>query len=306
MTDRIHRHRGRRLISVAIAMVMPLAVLAQDDQSRSIVPEAFLKARPAAPATATKRGATYRRVGRAQPAKDGAAVSEIGVTIWRLRPAASGDTTRLLVQEPQGPAVQWTPERIEAGTAMAIGDRVRISIESPRAGYLYVIDREQYDDGTTSDPYLIFPTTRARNGDNQVTGGRLIEIPAQTDAPPYFTLKPGRPNQIAELITVLIAREPLPDVTLGAAPVLLSRDAVASWIKRGGTMADRLEMVGGAGRAWSAEEQRAGADGTRLLTQEDPPPQTLFRVVTTSPELMAAQFTLSHVPVSRDRRNDRR
>ena len=53
-------------------------------------------------------------------------------------------------------------------------------------------------------------------------------------------------------------------------------------------------MVGGAGRAWSAAEQRAGADATRLLTQQDPPPQTVFRVVTTSPSLVAAQFTLSH------------
>ena len=53
-------------------------------------------------------------------------------------------------------------------------------------------------------------------------------------------------------------------------------------------------MVGGAGRAWSAAEQRAGADATRLLTQQDPPPQTVFRVVTTSPSLVATRFTLSH------------
>jgi hypothetical protein len=220
-------------------------------------------------------------------------VSEIGVTIWKLRPAAAGDTARLLVQDPQG-AVQWTPQRVEAGTPLALGDRVRVAVESPRDGYLYVIDREQYADGTTSDPYLIFPTTRARGGDNRVTGGRLVELPAQTDAPPYFTLQATKPSQIAELITVLISQMPLTDITPGAGALALSRDVVARWEKEAGSTVEQLEMVGGAGRAWSAEEQRAGADATRLLTQQDPPPQTVFRVVTTSPSLVATRFTLSH------------
>lgn len=299
MTDTCTRPTPRRrhrawVFATFLAASVPLAVRGQDDQSRSIVPEAFLKARPAAPAGVVKGGATYRRVGRSRQPAVPANVSEIGITIWRLRPTAATDTARLLVQEPQGPATQLTPERVEAGAALAVGDRVRISVESPRNGYLYVIDREVYADGSTGDPYLIFPTTRARGGDNRVTGGRLVEIPAQTDAPPYFTLQASRPNQVSEHITVLIAQEPLPEVTPGPAAVLMSREAVAAWTKRGGALIDQLEMVGGAGRPWSAEEQRAGADATRLLTQQDPPPQTLFRVVTTDPAFVAAQFTLSH------------
>jgi hypothetical protein len=282
------------VLCTLVTALHPGAMSGQEDQSRSIVPEAFLKARPAASKAATKGGATYRRVGRVRIEPQGAAVSEIGVTIWKLRPADSSDTTRLLVQEPQGAAAQWTPVRVEAGTPLAIGDRLRISVESPRDGYLYVIDRERYADGSTGDPYLIFPTTRARGGDNRVTGGRLIEIPAQTDAPPYFTLQPSRANQVAELITVLIARAPLPGITPGAGPVVLGRDVVAAWEKEGGAIVDQLEMVGGAGRTWSAEEQRAGADATRLLMQHDPPPQTLFRVMTTNQTLVAAQFSLSH------------
>jgi hypothetical protein len=43
---------------------------------------------------------------------------------------------------------EWTPQRIEADTPLKVGERVRLSIESPRTGYLYVIDREQYADGS--------------------------------------------------------------------------------------------------------------------------------------------------------------
>ena len=42
-------------------------------------------------------------------------------------------------------------------TPLRDGDRMRLSIEAPWDGYLYVLNREQYADGSTSDPYLIFP-----------------------------------------------------------------------------------------------------------------------------------------------------
>jgi hypothetical protein len=282
-----------RLLAAVASVALPIIAHAQSDERRSIVPEAFLKARPAAPKASVSGAPLYRRVNRPGAKAATGSVSEIGVTIWKLRAAAAGDTARLLVQDPQG-AVQWTPQRVEAGTPLALGDRVRVSVESPRDGYLYVIDREQYADGTMSDPYLIFPTTRARGGENKVTAGRLVELPAQTDAPPFFTLQATRPNQVAEMITVLISQQPLMDVTPGAGPLLLNRETVARWEKEAGSTVEQLEMVGGAGRAWSNEEQRAGADATRLLTQQDPPPQTVFRVVTTSPSLVATRFTLSH------------
>jgi serine/threonine protein kinase len=269
----------------------------RDDLVQAIVPGAFLKARPAAAQNAGVPLPTYRPVDGTVPQRDGDNVSEVGLTVWRLRRAAATDTTRLLVHQPQGGVEQWTPERVEAGSSLQVGDRVRFSIEFPRDGYLYVIDREQYADGSSSEPYLIFPTTRTRSGDNRVTGGRLIEIPAQTDAPPYLTLQRTRADQLAERITVLISQHPLPDVVAGPAPIVLSRSEVAAWEKRGGSMVNELEMIGGAGRVWSAVEQRAGADTTRLLTQYEPPPQTLLRVETSSPDFVVAQFMLSHVRV---------
>ena len=269
----------------------------RDDLVQAIVPAAFLNARPAAAQNAGAALPSYRPVDGTLPPRDGDNVSDVGVTVWRLRRTAATDTTRLLVHPPQGGVEQWTPERVEAGTPLKVGDRVRFSIEFPRDGYLYVIDREQYADGSTSEPYLIFPTTRTRGGDNRVTGGRLIEIPAQTDAPPYLTLQRTRADQLAERITVLISQHPLPDVVPGPAPIVLSRSMVAAWEKRGGSVVNELEMIGGAGHVWSAVEQRAGADTTRLLTQYEPPPQTLLRVETSSPDLVVAQFTLSHARI---------
>ena len=288
---------GRWLIGPAAALLLACGAFmvgAQDTATRSITPEKFLKARPA-PAAAAARP-TYRPADPRKPAMKiptGSEAVELGVTIWRLRAAKAGDVARLLVQEAES-TTQWTPERVPVGAPLAPGDRLRLSIESPRAGYLYVIDREEYADGTSSEPFLIFPTTRTRGGDNKVAGGRLIEIPSQEDRPPFFTMRPSRPDQTGERLTIVVTTEPLKDLTLGAEPLKLARATVNDWEARGSAAVERLEMIGGAGRAWSHAEQRAGADATRLLRQDDPPPQTLFRVLLRQPDLMAVNVVLAH------------
>ncbi len=37
-------------------------------------------------------------------------------------------------------------------------------------------------------------------------------------------------------------------------------------------------MASGSGKAWTKAEQEAGAEGSRLLTQDDPGPQTIYRL----------------------------
>jgi hypothetical protein len=296
-TSRVRR-RGLTTIALTAAIAAVTIVRAQEDTTRAIVPETFLKARPAAPAAKRpQRPASYRPVDRVRPgaAKPDGDTVELGVTIWRLRASKAGEPARLLVQEADAEAKELTPERIGVGTSLRIGDRVRLSVESPRAGYLYVIDREQYADGTVGPPYLVFPTTRTRGGDNKVAGGRLIDIPAQDDRPPYFTMKPSRPDQTGERLTLIVTDKPLQDVTIGADPIALRATQVADWEARGAGTVQRLEMIGGAGRAWSRAEQRASADATRLLTQEDPPPQTLFRIVVKQPDLVVVNLTLPQI-----------
>jgi hypothetical protein len=240
------------------------------------------------------RSDTYRPVTDVRVNGPADRIGEIGVTIWRLRASRQDDAARLLVHEPVTGDSPWTPERIELGTPLSAGDRLRMSVEAPRTGYLYVIDRERYADGTTGAPFLIFPTKRTSGGDNRLAAGRLIDIPSQADRPPYFTISRSRSDQTGELITLMVSAEPLKDAALSDDRVQLPPALVAGWERQGtASSTERLEMVGGAGRAWSLQEQRAAGDSTRRLTQGDPGPQTLFRVVTSTPGFLVAQLTLS-------------
>ncbi|MEJ7710934.1 MAG: hypothetical protein WKF84_13985 [Pyrinomonadaceae bacterium] len=74
--------------------------------------------------------------------------SVIGVTLWRLRsPRPTDAGERIIVQE--GPeATEWLPERVSFGGRLSEGDRIRVSIEAARTGYLYVVDQEVYADGS--------------------------------------------------------------------------------------------------------------------------------------------------------------
>ena len=270
------------------------ALSAQDETTRSITPARFLKARPAA--TTTKKAPatpTYRRATRADGAASDAGTVDLGVTIWRLRAAKPADVARLLVQD-RDTTTEWTPERVAVGTPLVLGDRVRLSVESPRTGYLYVIDREQYADGSEGAPHLIFPTKRTLGGDNRVTAGRLVEIPAQDDRPPFFTMRPSRPDQTGERLTILVTDQPVKEIVLSDDAVPMAAALAVDLESRGAGSVERLELVGGEGRAWSRAEQQAGADATRLLRQDDPPPQTLFRVSVKQPELIAVNLVLAH------------
>jgi Domain of unknown function (DUF4384) len=270
-----------------------------EESSRQIVLDRFNKARPAENVTAGVGGGRasgtganaaikapiYRRTGsiklaagtRRGPAP--ASSDEIGVTVWRLRPSQTADTgARVLVLDGLKQS-EWTPERIEADTPLNVGDRVRITVESPRPGFLYIIDREQYADGSFGEPMMIFPTLRTRGGDNRVVPGKLIDIPAQEDQYSYFTAQPAgtRRDQIAEVLTIILLTQPLP-LEIGELPLKMTGAQVGGWEKSWGGIAERLELVGGAGRAWTNEEKLAGAAKGRQLTQGGPPPQTVYRV----------------------------
>ena len=286
------------LILVAVCLIANNAAAqtqdgAQDiESSRQITLDRFNKARPAEATTAPSvrhrtraalRAAIYRRTGPLQTRiSTRIQFEEIGVTVWRLRPSQPSDEGgRVLVQE--GPKqAEWTPERIEADTALKIGDHVRLSVESPRRGFLYIIDREQYADGSFGEPMLIFPTLRTRGGDNRVEPGRLIDIPAQEDQYSYFTAQPAgdRRDQVAEVLTIILLPQPLP-LQIAEQPLKMAATEITGWEKQWGGVAERLELVGGAGQTWTMEEKAAGAAMGRQLTQAGPPPQTVYRVART-------------------------
>jgi hypothetical protein len=226
--------------------------------------------------TPSKKNTTRRRSYRVAtpnvPVDNVAPDTVVGVTIWRLRPANRSDSGERLIVHDDNADQEWLPERISANTRLVQGDRLRISVEAVRAGYLYVIDREQYADGTLGEPYLIFPTTRTAGGNNEVAIGRLLEIPARDDSPPFFTMKKSRPNHVAEVVSVLVSPTPLEGVQITDKAQKLTDAQVASWEKAWGSSVGRLEMSA-AGQTWTKEEKEAT---TRALTASAPAPQLLF------------------------------
>jgi hypothetical protein len=200
----------------------------------------------------------------------------VGVTLWRLRRANATDSGERLIVHEGADAAEWLPERISPNTKLDQGERLRISVEAARTGYLYVIDREQYADGSLSEPYLIFPTTRTLGGNNQVTVGKIIELPSQDDRPPYFTVKRSRADQVAEVVSVLISPSPLEGIEITDKAQKLSEIQVSKWEKSWGGRVGLLELEAGAGKPWSREEKEAGSDTTKVLKQDAPAPQAIY------------------------------
>lgn len=277
----------------------------EQDESRKLWDEGLLQKRPRSERPA-RRNYRYRRVtprptrpapkntpGQA-PADTAAKDYVVGLTFWRLRPSTGKDETRLLLQQPGGGGkVEYTPERIAAGTPLEKGQLVRISIESPVDGYLYVFDRERYADGKLGAPYLIFPTSRTRGGNNAVKGGHVVEIPAQ-DEPP-FEVAPTGANVAGELLTIVVSPKrlglPLKEslYELGAE----QRKQFEDWERQWAGPAEVLEQAGGEGTSYSPPELKAGK-GDAPLTQSDPLPQTIYRI----PARPGAPFLLLNVPLN--------
>ena len=249
----------------------------EQDQPRRIWAEAFTKKEKTAvaakqPATTAAKRAKKREYKVATPQIIADAVAPetvVGITVWRYRPAREGEIGIQIGND------RLVAERVEGNTVLSKGEKVRLSIEAARDGYLYVINREQYADGTTGDPYLIYPTSRLTGGDNHTTVGRVFSIPAQADQPPYFTLTPGRADQVAELISVLVTPEPITNVRISEQVTQISSAQVTEWEQKWGKSVGRMEMQGGAGEPITAIEQEA-VTGARLLKHTDPAPQTLY------------------------------
>jgi hypothetical protein len=264
------------LLTTVVASVFSVAVIAEqtDDTTRKLWDTAFVGS---ANKTNTRRRArSYRIATPKVPIDKVTPDSVVGVTIWRLRPATTADTGERIIVHEETATKQWMPERISPETKLGQGDKLRISVEGARKGYLYVIDREQYADGSVGEPYLIFPTTRTLNGDNRVDIGKLTEIPAQEDSPPYFTVRKSRPDHVAEVLSVLVTPTPLDGLTITDKAQKLSETQVSEWEKQWSSGVGFLEMDKAVGQTWTKEERDAGAANTRALTAQGPPPQLLF------------------------------
>ena len=218
---------------------------------------------------------------------------QIGVTFWRLRPVANddGDDVPVFSVRVGDGRENWTAERVNSTTRFREGDRVRFTIESSRTGYLYIINREYYADGTTGAANIIFPTLRTRGGDNRVAAGSLVDIPASTDSVPYFTIKPKRKDYAGEELVVLITKEKLP-LELGLKALPLETPKLEKWSLDWNATVDIYDAADGEGIAMTSAELTVAQTATRALEQEEPLPQTIYKVQIKSDQPLFVPFRM--------------
>ncbi len=225
----------------------------------------------------------------------------IGVTVWRIggdgapAPVAEGQETARLLSQKSGRSKEYTPVRANADTVFKLGDKVRLSVEVPRTGYLYIVDREMLgvDKGgeyVLGEPQQIFPTMKSWAGKNDVWAGRLVDIPGQGDR--FFELKSSTPGYLGEMLTIIFSPTPLKDMTVPAEPAFIASDLVNEMEKRYLSEFGEYEQQGTNGQAYTKTEKAAGA-GTRQLTQSDPFPQTKYRVKMRPTEPMVINVSLT-------------
>ena len=176
-----------RIFLLILAISLPL--VAHPPQTRDITSDDFKR-----PRSNSKRRAgpprTYRQTSDplAKPLDiNSPSTLKAGATIWKVERTG------------EGPARKEIAKRVEAGTQFREGDLIRLSIESPRGGFLYVIDRDWFADNTAGgETNLIFPQ---HGEDNRLRAGKLIDIPATKDEP--FKASP-KANQAGEMLTIII------------------------------------------------------------------------------------------------------
>lgn len=268
-----------RIFLLILAVSLPFLAHPQQPKDRSITSDDFNKTRPQ-PKRRTghvKKPNTYRLASVPLAKRldvDSPSTLKAGVTLWK-------------VERGDGRSTKETATRVEVDTQFHEGDLLRLSIESPRAGYLYVIDRDWFADNSPGgETKLIFPV---RGEDNRLEAGKLIDIPADHHAP--FKASP-KPNQAGEMLTIIVTSEPL-SLSLSADPLAVSSTQLAEWERKWSGMTERFEMNGGVGQTRTIEEQQA--TGIRQLTRDDPPPQTIYVLVPRSSDGLLFNLLLSYV-----------
>lgn len=275
------------------AQEIEMGILPEEAGINNRPPVKFSPNRPTDPRPRTAKPSrkftykTAKKFNREKPSA-GQETAQVGITYWRFRPTTPADRTKELVDDgTDNQPVQLTLERFDTNTPFKIGEKVRIGVESlSRTGYLYVIDRELYLDGTFGIPHLIFPTTRIRGGNNFVKPGNLLYLPP---APRYFRIQQGNQNKIlvSEVLTIVVSAQPLglPE-EIGEKAMTLPADLVSKWETDWKTNAIQMDLENGVGQALSEQEQQAGSTETKdlidednRLTQNDLPPQTVFRSI---------------------------
>ena len=131
-----------QIFLLVLAVLLSLGAQPQQPKDRSITSDDFNKPRPQPKKRTSqvkKQKRTYRLASTplAEPLdKDSPNTLKAGVTLWLVERVSDGHGTREVAK------------RVEADTQFHEGDSLRLTIESPRSGFLYVVDRDWFIDGS--------------------------------------------------------------------------------------------------------------------------------------------------------------
>lgn len=213
----------------------------------------------------------------------------LGFTVWKVRPATKEDAAKELIEEERNGKIQnseYTLERLLTESPLSPGERIRLSIESlSHSGYLYVVERELYSDGSFSSPKLIYPTLRSKYKNASVSAGNLVFVP---EGNRHFRVTPTQTEkkQVAEVLTVIISPKVLIELSsLQNKAIDLPAELLSDWLNNWEVDTTLLEQIDGAGQTITLVEQAAGRDSAKglleesssILTQDDALPQSIFR-----------------------------
>lgn len=80
------------------------------------------------------------------------------------------------------------------------------------------------------------------------------------------------------MLILIVSPQPLAELPVGSEPGKVLAATLAQWETQWGGKAEQFELEGGAGLPYTKAEKAAGGDGSRMLTQGDPLPQTVLRI----------------------------
>ena len=266
---------------------------AAQDQTKTIRAPEYTKKRPSV-AEGGQAVPTTVRV-RVRPRKTVIAVNtkpiprkqietaRLGVTVWRVD-ASNNNQTKSLTEQDARSSDGHRLARLSADAVLAVGDSVKIGVESlTHPGYLYIIDREKYADGTFGQPILIYPTLRYSGGNNFIRPGDIVFLPSPNRELVVKTDTSTR--QVAEELTIVVSPTRLIEpLQLQSTEIKLSPSQLLGWFQKWSRRGIQYDQVDSPGSSMSLREQAAGGDQSKglheqPLTKDDPLPQTIIEMM---------------------------
>lgn len=235
----------------------------------------------------------YKLVSSSLREKISVAGVDIGFTFWLLKDSRPDDSADVIEQKERitkikkaddvtekKEKVSITPQRANSNTIFNNGDWLRFSLDLPAERYVYIFNREKYEDGTLSDAYLIFPRKTDQGHSDKSVAGKLLFIPNNTD---YFEIEESinKENKIKteEVYYILISPTRIKDIAPleDQEPKVISSTLLRN-IEQYMSPFWKLESLNEEAKAITSVEKQASTDGKGELTEDDPLPQMLYHI----------------------------